>query len=78
MLRFIDLKGQITEDESDFAWFDTVTDKFVEVNGCETWKTWTDFVDDYERDDHYNFPLDRFSALFPVMAQTHAREERRT
>jgi len=65
MLRFIDLTGQITEDVFEFAWYDTVTDKFLDFEGFQAWRSWDDFVLDWDPDKHPQFPLERFEALFP-------------
>lgn len=47
MIRFIDLKGQIDDDPT-FAFFDTVTDRFVDLNGEQTWDSVSDFKADVE------------------------------
>jgi hypothetical protein len=39
MIRFIDLDDQITEGDNEFAFYDTVTDRFVEIFGSVTWPT---------------------------------------
>ncbi len=65
MLRFIDLTGQITSG-FEFAWYDTVRDKFLTVDGEQTWDCWEDFERDAKEDS--NFPplhMDRFKSLFP-------------
>lgn len=59
MLRFINLTGQITEGDHEFAWYDTIIDKFLEFNGIQTWSTWEDFEQDYDGDD-----IKRFKGLF--------------
>ena len=66
MLRFINLKGQLTEGNSDFAWYDTVTDKFLEFNGIQVWDRWEEFLADFAVDCNFHSSIDRFSALFPV------------
>ena len=62
MLRFIDLTGQITSG-FEFAWYDTVTDKFVAFNGIQTWDCWEDFEEDVKLDT--NLCIGRFKTLFP-------------
>ena len=62
MLRFIDLKGQLTDGDADFAWYDTITDKFLTFSGNQTWSSWDDFAVDYEISEQ--FPLSRFKPLF--------------
>jgi len=47
MIRFIDLGDQITCDGTkEFAWFDTVTDKFLEFNDTHVWGSWDEFDQD--------------------------------
>lgn len=62
MIRFINLTGQLTLDESDpaFAFFDTVTDKFCTFQGFQTWDSIEEFKKDYEGDD-----IERFLSLIP-------------
>jgi hypothetical protein len=57
MIRFIDLTGQIT-DEFEFALYDTITDKFVEYSGNQTWSSVDDFISDCTDTD-----IDRFVKL---------------
>ena len=42
MIKFIDLRGQGTD--CSFAFFDTETDKFVEVSETQAWNRFTGFV----------------------------------
>ena len=69
MIRFINLFDQILEDEFQFAWFDTVCDKFIEIEGCYVWSSWSEFSEDFKefgiKDKSQNFTLDRFKRLFP-------------
>ena len=71
MIRYIDLKDQICDYYPEFAWFDTVTDRFVTFYGNQTWETWEDFEGDLKstggKDDVWNrgYDLDRFKQLFP-------------
>ncbi|HCM34119.1 hypothetical protein [Chryseobacterium sp.] len=62
MIRFIDLTGQIYQDdeEKSFAFFDTVRDQFCEFSGCQRWDTVGEFKDDYIGDD-----INRFLNLIP-------------
>lgn len=54
MIRFIDMGSQVYLDDDDvqhsFAFLDTITDKFVELDGCVYWDKWQDFVDSFEAD----------------------------
>ena len=43
MIRFIDLGDQITTDGTqEFAWYDTIVDKFITFNGNQVWETWVE------------------------------------
>lgn len=67
MVRFIDLGDQITTDGTEqFAWFDTITDEFMEFNGCQVWESWDEFVIDFvaEGEPHKLYPLKRFRRLY--------------
>lgn len=44
MIRFIDLRTQGTGGR--FAFWDTVTDRFVELSGSQVWETLGEFLDD--------------------------------
>ena len=61
MIRFIDLGDQITLDGTkEFAWFDTITERFIEFNGTHVWDSWEYFESDAEGDED----MDRFKRLF--------------
>lgn len=55
MKRFIDLRGQVYNDDDlpidqqtpCFAYFCTVVDKFETFGGCQTWSSFHDFTSDY-------------------------------
>ena len=65
MIRFVDLTGQIyLDDELCFAWWDTISDRFMEFDECVKFVTWKEFVDAY-LDSDCPYPLDRFTSLFP-------------
>ena len=42
MIRFVDLRTAEIEGTR-FAFFDTVHARFMDINGDQTWETWTDF-----------------------------------
>lgn len=45
MIRFIDLRGQITNDrDPNFAFFDTVTDRFIDLAGEQEWGSVEEFA----------------------------------
>jgi hypothetical protein len=71
MIRFIDLSGQIDEDIR-FAFFNTVTDRFMEIGDEYTWFTLESFlqsyayyVQDLKRSCQDPIKLDRFTSLIP-------------
>ena len=74
MIRFIDLGNQIyplSEDERQFAWWNTIIDQFMTYNHNEVWDTWVEFEHDYREDEkQYDFidgtyTLERYLGLFP-------------
>ena len=72
MLRFVDLTKCDPEefDDNDFAFFDTVTNRFVTLYGEQVWHSKEEFVADYGRDTDEPrkttvWPLDRFLSLMP-------------
>lgn len=60
MIRFINLKDQITEGANEFAFYDTVTDSFCWFSGSQRWSSVEEFKQDYDDDD-----LQRFLNLIP-------------
>lgn len=46
MIRGINLGYQIEEEFTYFAFWDTVTDKFVEIAGSQAWKSWDECYED--------------------------------
>ena len=85
MTRFIEIGRQIFPLPSDddepinqFAWFDTITDTFLEFSGDCVWETWDEFVESYRFDFRTHrdawiegreseFELDRFKRLYPFV-----------
>lgn len=74
MLRFIDLRGQVMNDDdlqvSDqwplFAFFDTITDTFQRIGGDQVWSDRATFTACYESDPQGETrPLSRFIGLMP-------------
>ncbi len=70
MIRYIHIGGQITEGDNDFAWFDTVTDRFLEFNGTHVWGSWNEFTNDYGDGNIAKFL--RFMALYPKRNVTYS------
>ena len=72
MIRFIDLRGQIGlhDDEPEFAFYDTVVDKFVGWDQCYTWDHWNEFVNDFSYYGGWRgMDLERFEGLTPAWAR---------
>lgn len=76
MIVFINLKGQIynQENESYFAFFDTVTDRFCTFSNNQIWKRKADFIvnfsieevfEEFSIDRVTNKKLDEFMELIP-------------
>ena len=78
MIRFIDIKKQYwgiqeleeelcsntSEFEDQFAFIDTVIDRFVDMGDCQYWDCWDDFVESYgEGGGWREIPLDSFKSL---------------
>lgn len=72
MIRFIDLTNQIMVPVGDEAWhefafYNTVTDRFIDLCGNQTWHTVKDFIDDFSVDKNNGYadePM-RFLGLIP-------------
>ena len=51
MIRFIEVGNQVLDDARYFSWWCTVTDRYLEFNGEQMWKTWfeltLDMFDEY-------------------------------
>ena len=70
MIRICNLSGQITLEDNDFwfAFFDTITDKFLSFDGTPIWENWKDFETDYKT--YYgeakskSRPIERFKSLY--------------
>lgn len=51
MIKFINLGSQIYPNDPEscsFAFYDTLTDRFLTYGGVQAWDSWEDFVDDFE------------------------------
>jgi len=76
MIRYVDIGDQIMEDSSQFAWWNTIRDKFLEFDGNQVWDTWCEFEVDFWHE--YNYLegktlnhklreyLARFKRLYPL------------
>jgi len=65
MLRYIHVGSQILDGGIQFAFWDTVTDRFIEYNGTQVFDDWNDFLlwRAGEEDKYPQHPLDRFLTL---------------
>lgn len=61
MKRFVDVRNQGIG--GNFAWFDTVVDKFETHSDNMDWISWWDFVGDYKGTE-----LERYQGLTPAWA----------
>ena len=70
MIRIIDMR-EATCGEQAFAVWDTVVDRFVEVDGCQSFDGAGDLVELYKKDDtEYRLPkLGRILGLLPDWAK---------
>lgn len=62
MIRFVDLREADIGER--FAWWDTITDRFIEYAGYQAWYDMHEFMDDHT-DGVLNYELDRFKRLAP-------------
>lgn len=65
MIRFIDLGKQIGLDDEwprEFAFFDTISDTFVDIGGEQTWASWDQLVTSGDGDSSF---LRRLKSLCP-------------
>lgn len=67
MIRFVDIRGCSTGHR--FAFYDTVTDKFVEISGEQTWGQWFDLAEVAPQEF-----LDRIAALCPLWIYTEPKD----
>lgn len=84
MIRFINLTGQMApDDDFQFAWYDTIIDRFLEYDGHQTWfhvkQFEADLLSDLRRthtkEDIQDEMLGRFRALYPPKQTSLAQSE---
>jgi len=63
MIRFINLNGQIEDNEQCFAFYDTVDDCFVSLDGYQVFDTKEFFIDMFNQNGYKNYSLERFVNL---------------
>jgi len=66
MIRFIKIGDQICEDENHFAYWNTITDKFLYFDGDCVFDSWEEFMHYYEHDDDpEKYGLERLMGVTP-------------
>jgi hypothetical protein len=68
MIRFIDVGSQVGLDETwprQFSFWDTVTDRYIELDGEQMWSTWAEFEETYLGAASRPHNLERFKSLCP-------------
>jgi len=64
MKKFIDLRGN--DIIHNFAWWDTILDRFLDFGGGWAWSTIKEFADSFHIDDPYgDADIDRYLQLIP-------------
>lgn len=66
MIRYVDISVSLGEDSYNFAWWDTVNDRFMIVGRAQAWETWADFEQSLSEDLNYPQALERFKNLYPI------------
>lgn len=64
MIRFLNLKDQITEGVCSFAFYDTVMDEIMDFDDMEVFDTLEEFEQWYSVA-NTSIPFDRFTSLIP-------------
>ena len=67
MIRFIDIRESDTGYR--FSFWNTISDRYVELNGEQAWELWEEFVEDL------NGPDDRYAKLCPDWVFTYSKSE---
>lgn len=66
MIRFIHIGGQINKDADEFAFFDTVTDRFVTIYDDQTWGSRDDLIESMALADMSGRDRERMLSLLPT------------
>jgi len=66
MIRFVDLRYQIEEGTHYFAFFDTVSDTFVTLNGSQIWSAYYSFREDWDSEVTPGWDIRRFTEKIPT------------
>lgn len=67
MLRFVYIGAQIIGEEKQFAFYDTIPDKFIELDGMQVFDDWADFCDYWKShgEEYPQHDLERFWHIMP-------------
>ena len=69
MLRYVEVGDQVYDEYNQFAWVDTSTDRFLDVDGHQLFDSWEEFEEiwrDAPAAFRHRWPLQRFRSLFPM------------
>lgn len=67
MIRYVPIPAAAIypgEEGTLFAWFNTVTDRFIGFDGEHVFESWEEFADAWKHDPIYS--IERYRALFPA------------
>ncbi len=74
MIRFVDMRSAEIACVR-FAFWNTVTDRFVAVDGAQGWDTWTEFFEEWNTSHGCLVELDRYKGLTPAWAFEEAKDD---
>ncbi len=63
MIRYIEIGDQICDGENYFAWYNTVSSEFLNLDGMQVWGSWREFELDFEFEKMDG--IERYRGLFP-------------
>ena len=73
MIRFVEMTGIYLSDQKSFGFYDTVIDKFVNMNGIHAVDSLKEFEDMYTKDCGYDY--ERLKGLIPNKWLTYEESE---
>lgn len=63
MIRFVEMSGIYLDETKSFGFYDTVTDKFIQIGESITFDSYSDFVEEFYSTARADFI--RFNSLIP-------------
>ena len=63
MIRFVEMSGIYLDETKSFGFYDTVTDKFIQIGESITFDSYSDFVEEFDSTVRTDF--NRFNSLIP-------------